>query len=374
MIVAKQTRSLSQIARTASTTRVLNLHEVAVNAGATEAYHSEPLFKCHRLNKAIILKHALRNEDRTYMRIRRATATKVIFPLSRSDLRLGGYSFFVEQDNFSSVFQDAVGAHVNADLVAGDIALLKEIARLPTLDPYLIQDATRQFDRIVADCYFNISAADLDSIQEYLLQDMESLVALAYGGSGANTNLIADRLSNLMLRDPGNPSLEALRKALKFSPSDFVIAMRGWKGLLYYKWSYERLRDFFPKIVEQMLTSQFAKATTEDKQYLQTLIGKIITRQDENFSKVKSAMLAYEEAFRALVECHNAKPFHIFINNVSKTFDDIGNAMSEVAHTCEFWQFRRGDAWNPRIDVDDAYEIIGELAHALGIQYDATSA
>jgi hypothetical protein len=85
-------------------------------------------------------------------------------------------------------------------------------------------------------------------------------------------------------------------------------------------------------------------------------------------------MLAYEEAFRALVECHNAKPFQIFINNVSKTFDDIGNAISEVSHTCEFWQFRRGDAPDLRINVDDAYEIIGELAHALGIQYDATSA
>jgi hypothetical protein len=374
MIVAKQTRSLSQIARTSSTTRVLNLHEVAVSAGATEAYHSDPLFKCHRLNTAIILKHALRNEDRTYLRTRRATATKVIFPLSRSDLRLGGFSFFVEQDDLCAVFQDAVGAHVNSDLIASDIALLKEIARLPTLDPYLIQDVTRQLDLIVADCYFNVSAADLDSIQEYILQDMESLVALAYGGSGANTTLIADRLSNLMLRDPGDPALAPLRKALKFCPSDFVLAMRGWKGLLYYKWAYERLRDFFPKIVEQMLTSHIAKATTEDKQYLQTLIGKIITRQDENFSKVKSGMLAYEEAFRALVECHNAKPFQIFINNVSKTFDDIGNAISEVSHTCEFWQFRRGDAPDLRINVDDAYEIIGELAHALGIQYDATSA
>ena len=366
-----QPRSLNRLASTAASSRVLNLNEIEACFGKTEAHHQAPLFFCRRMNQAIILKHALRAHDRSYVHTRRATATKVIFPISRTDLRLGGYSFFIEQGELVHVFQEAVGHETPHTDLSQDLELLREIARLPSLDPYLLRDVTRLMGRQVADCYFNISESDIRAVQEFLLHDMQALVARAFANAGANTSLLASRLSQMMLDDPKNPALDPLRNALKFDQLDFEIALKGWKGVLYYKWSNVRLRQSFPDIARQLASLRINKATDEDKVYLFGLIKRILAHIESNFATVKKHVDGYDQAFAALVSKNEPKPFQAFLDQASQSFNEIGRAIGEISHATDFWTYRRANDASGRIDVETAHEIIGELAHALGIKYDA---
>jgi hypothetical protein len=366
-----QARSLSRLASTAASSRVLNLHEVEASSGKTQEHMRSPLFLCRRMNQAIILKHALRAHDRAYVHTRRATATKVIFPISRADLRLGGYSFFVEQGDLVRVFNEAIGNEAPQPHIAQDLELLREIARLPSLDPYLLRDATRLLGREVADCYFNISESDIRAVQEFLLHDMQALVARAFANGNANTSLLASRLSQMMLDDPTNAALDPLRHALKFDALDFEIALKGWKGVLYYKWSHQRLRQDFPDIARQLASLRMSKATDEDKVYLFGLIKRILAHLEDNFATVKKHIDGYDLAFSALVNNNQPKPFQAFLDQASQSFNEIGRAIGEISHASDFWSYRRAVDASGRIDVETAHEIIGELAHALGLQYDA---
>ncbi len=366
----QQLRGLHRIAQTAASARVLNLHEIA-NANASNPEHAAaPLFSCRRLNGAILLKHALRAQDRPYVCTHRATATKIVFPISKGDLKLGGYSLFIEQPNLDAAFREAMGANTSIDNVRQDLELLREISRLPSLDPYLLRDVTRGLGRKVAECYFNISPRDIRAVRTFLHRDMRALVERANDDAGFDTDLTADRLSHLMMEDAASPALAPLRQALRFGVEDFESSMKGWKGVLYYKWCYARLLQGFPAVATRMASMRLNRPRHEDKVYLYGLVRRILQRLDENFGSVKVHIVGYETAFQALVENNDPIPFQTFLRAASRSFAEIGRAIGEISHACDFWNYRQGSEPEARIDVDIAHELIGELAHSLGLSYD----
>jgi len=372
----QQLRGLHRIAQTASSARVLNLHEIA-NANTTNPEHAAaPLFSCQRLNSAILLKHALRAQDRPYVCTHRATATKIVFPISKSDLRLGGYNLFIEQPDLEAAFREAMGANTPIESINKDVELLREIARLPSLDPYLLRDVARGLGRKVADCYFNISPRDIRAVRSFLHRDMRALVERANDGEGFDTDLTAERLSRLMLEDASNPALAPLRQALRFGVEDFEHSLKGWKGVLYYKWCYARLLQGFPAVATRMASMRLNRPLHEDKVYLYGLVRRILQRLDENFGSVKVHIIGYETAFQALIDDNDPIPFQTFLRTAGRSFAEIGRAIGEISHACDFWNYRQGHGQDaePRIDVDIAHELIGELAHSLGLSYDQPSA
>tara|TARA_R110002096_G_scaffold56600_4_gene144378 strand:+ start:3868 stop:4989 length:1122 start_codon:yes stop_codon:yes gene_type:complete len=366
-------RSLDRLAETATSARVLNLHEISIRNDDNPAHAAAPMFSCRRLNEAILLKHALRAQDRPYVQTSRATATKIVFPISKADLKLGGYNLFIEQADFELALRQAVGANTPREAVSEDIELLREIARLPSLDPYLLRDVTQTLGRKVADCYFNISIRDIRAVHGFLHRDMRTLVERANGDAGLDTNLTAERLSHLMMEDASNPALAPLRKALRFGAEDFERSLKGWKGVLYYKWCYARLLHGFPAVATRMASLRLSRASQEDKVYLYGLVRRILQRLDENFASVKGHLIGYEAAFKSLIDENDPLPFQAFLRTASQSFAEIGRAIGEISHVCDFWNYRQGKATEERIDVEDARELIGELAHALGLSYDKPS-
>ena len=365
-----QLRSLHRLARTAASARVLNLHEIARLNAANQAHAAEPLFSCRRLNDAILLKHALRAQDRPYVHTHRATATKIVFPFSKSDLKLGGYALFVEQANLDAAFREAVGPNTPNESISRDLELLREIARLPSLDPYLLRDVTQGLGRQVADCYFDISLQDIRAVRSFLRRDMRALVDRAGGAVGLDIDLTADRLTHLMMEDPANPALAPLRHALRFGVEDFERSLKGWKGVLYYKWCYARLLQGFPAVATRMASMRLHRASQEDKVFIYGLVRRILQRLDENFASVKVHLVNYDTVFQSLIDQNDPLPFQTFLRGASQSFSEIGRAIGEISHACDFWNYRQGKDAGERIDVDIANELIGELAHSLDLSFD----
>jgi len=368
-----QLRSLHRLGRTAASARVLNLHEIARLNATNQAHRAQPLFRCQRLNEAILLKHALRAQDRPYVCTHRATVTKILFPFSKADLKLGGYALFVEQPNLDSAFREAVGPNTGNESINRDLELLREIAALPSLDPYLLRDVAEGLGRQVADCYFDISPQDIRAVQSFLRRDMRDLVDRASGTAGLDIDVTADRLTHLMMEDPTNPALAPLRHALRFGVEDFERSLKGWKGVLYYKWCYARLLQGFPTVATRMASMRLHRASHEDKVFIYGLIRQILRRLDENFASVKVHLVNYDTVFQALIEQNDPLPFQAFLRGASRSFSEIGRAIGEISHACDFWNYRQGDGRETRIDVETANELVGELAHSLDISFDCAS-
>src|SRR6187402_1091011 len=86
----REVRNLANLNRTWSSCRVLNLAKIYTTYKDNEDYIAKPLFEHSALNRALILKHTLRLDERDLFPGGRRTVTKVILPYDPYDLRLGG--------------------------------------------------------------------------------------------------------------------------------------------------------------------------------------------------------------------------------------------------------------------------------------------
>jgi len=362
-------RSLAQVRESASTARILNLLRVKERYGETDEYAQQPLFLNSRLNQAIFIKHTIRANERDLVNSEQQTATKVVFALDHDDLGLGGFSFFIEQRNLQSALDEALGTEVDPVEFERDLAVLKEFARLPSLDPYLLRERVQQSGSAVSSCYFDISEADLAKVEAYVEGEIGSLVELAYGISGPEAKAISTKLAQLIMRNEQSSSLEPLRQTLRLDPEEYEQGIFGWKGLLYYKWNISDLQPKIRQTANRMVSTRFIRAHPEDEKQLDLTRKAILRTVAEKFKAVERSMKAYDEAFDALVNKKDPGAFRNFLLRAPSLFVAIGEDLAAINHICSFWDFRLPAKLPNRLEVDDAYDMYHEFAAALGGHY-----
>ncbi len=362
----QQTRSLAYIRESASTARVLNLHRVFERFGATEEWASAPLFRSPRLNTAFIVKHTLRADERESLKIERFTGTKVIFPLAKDDLRLGGLSMFVEQSDFAVAIEEALGKDADPEMIATDVEILQEIAALPSLDPYLLRERIGRLGTRPAPCYFDIAEADIERVEAYVVREIRKLVELAYGIEGPEARLISGKLAKLIMRDEKAKALDPLRQTLRLSGEEYAQGMFGWKGFLYYKWNVESLRPTFEPVAKEILGARFIRAHRDDETYLNQTRRNIVRALYQRIDEVDTALKAYDTAFQKLVNDGEPGVFRQFLLDAPKMFIETGEYLASINHICSFWRYRFPPGMPNRIEVDDAYDIFRDFAMSLG--------
>lgn len=157
-------RNLNNLRPTASTTRVMDLALVAEKFGETEDFQKRPFFDNAKLNRSIILKHALRRNERDIFNGQRLSATKVLFPVAESDLSMGGEYLFVGEQDFAKKLGTKIGVR-EVSQIESDLSVLSIVDVLPSFDPFLMRERLRQVGREPARCYFDVSVADTDRMQ-----------------------------------------------------------------------------------------------------------------------------------------------------------------------------------------------------------------
>ena len=125
--MAKQNdrRDHSMIRESGSTAQVLNLAFVYERHGQEADYQENPLFRHRRLNQSVIIKHTVRAEERAFFTYPVATATKVVLPFASTNLRLGGASFLVGQNDLPRL----IGGYSETHMLETDLEMLQVLDR-----------------------------------------------------------------------------------------------------------------------------------------------------------------------------------------------------------------------------------------------------
>ena len=207
-------RNLVHLQDTASTARLLNLLSTWRRHKDKPEYSAEPFFQDKRLNRAMIVKHRLRPDELELFDHPRQTATKVVFPVDPTNLKLGGKFAFIGQKNFSALIADFIGQNENA--IALDPPLLKLLDELPSLDPFLLREELKRNGYQPAACYLELSEADLKKIFAFVQCEIEPLVRLCTGGTLASHTV---KLVERILSNKLDGEMEPLRQVLRLSES-----------------------------------------------------------------------------------------------------------------------------------------------------------
>ncbi len=353
-------RRLTTLRVTASTARVLNLVSIANQFGSTDEYCEAPLFRCKKLNHSIILKHTVRNHERSVVS-QRKSATKIIFPFTSEDLDLGGRSIFVGEKNFSRVLASLVLEQNREEDFQHDIETLGLIDKLPSLDPFLLREKLRRAGREPSRCYFRLSDADVDRMQKFVQSEIERLVEIAFVDS-AELHRHSTKMAQLLMTDETADRLEPLRATLGMTGEQYIEGVFAWKGFLYYRWLLGELAPNLKGLFTDILRVRVLRATIGERRQIDSDRRKIVGALENAVAHVRRGLMQYADAFQALAEGKPAA-FRDFLIKAPSMFTSIGEAMGVISHINSFWRFQFPSDENEKsIDIMDASELFGEFA------------
>jgi len=359
------TRSLVALERTASTSRVLNLLSVEHSHADTPEWSEAPFFKNRVLNASIVIKHRLRADDQFLFGDFRASATKILIPFERTDLTLGGRSFFVGQRGWVDLLNEACN---NPTDLAYDLEILRLIDGLPSLDPFLVRESLRREGFVIAPCYFAISQADLERMHAYVGDAITELVEMALGSAGGAagaSNL--KRLVEALLSTDVDDRLEPLRVTLMLEGESFREGVFSWKGFLYYKWSLSVLWPDLKKVAGEIGQLQITgQRDIETGAYLnaarQRLQSAIVTQKNA----IARTLKIYDDAFAGLTTRGDPKVFRDFLLRAPDMFLSLGEKVGVISHIGSFWRYRFPLGRPLICSVEEALDILQDFESGLG--------
>lgn len=358
-------RSLRALERTASTSRVLNLIAVEAESQHRPEYAQAPMFRNRVLNTAILLKHRLRNDDIYLFDEAQPTATKIIIPFDRRDLGLGGQSVFIGQRGWADLVVEACNA--SGDM-SRDLATLRLIDMLPSLDPFLLREHLRRNGVLVANCYFALSHADLENMQGFVTMEIARLIELAYRGTGGAGRAYTARLVEALLSTDVDERLEPLRKTLVMEGDSFKEGVFSWKGFLYYKWMLTKLwpqlttvgQEIGRLVVTGNRDAETGRYVDDSRRRLQG--GVLVER-----SAIMRTLKVYDDAFEDLIDNGRPTAFRDFLLRAPEMFLSLGERVGVISHISSYWRYRfpLGDPLT--IDVEEAIDILQDFEAGLSV-------
>jgi len=358
-------RSLTALSASASTSRVLNLHNVAEAFSEDADYSAAPFFRDSALNQAVIVKHRFRSDEAYLVPSGGPVGTKIIFPLDRSDLRVGGQYIFINETGYKDSLINVLG--YKCDDFEYDLETLRLLNTIPSLDPFLVREQLRRHNRAPADCYFSISPADTARMLTFTEVEMYPLIQLAFGSGSSDINPeMVGRLANALLSTNADSRLEPLRLTLGLEGIQFRDGIFSWKGFIFYKWQFSENMVALSKIGPEMdsikIKGRPDRMSTELAADLKKTFRENIRATAMNCSRV---LALYDDAFRDLVQRGHTAAFRKFLLDAPLLFVDLGHMMGMVSHIVSYWAYRFRSAEKSGIDMEEYLDILREFSIGL---------
>ena len=356
-------QSLRSITARSSSARVLDLHSLAIEAAENPDHRERPVFTHPVLNRTIIVKHHPRPGEFDAALARGAICTKVILPFDPEDLDLGGQYLFAGDADLVEQLERHLD-YRNVDILR-DVAMLKMLDRLPTLDPFLIHEALTAHKIEVAPCYFRLSPTDRSEMCDFVANQVETLIGLCFGGHAVSLAR-AKRLSDLILGEGDSPELAPLREALRMEGVEFAQAMFCWKAVLYYRW---RSRALGPEMRATRRAISAVDASRLDHAaapFVRAAVNQLESLIGDCERRIAGMFRIYDKVFETLNVQQTPEPFRRFLLDGPRLFSRLGERMGRLEQLISFWshQFPGGTRG---LSPEAVYDGLRNLVSALSL-------
>lgn len=357
-------RNLASLENTASTARVLNLRKVFTEYSEEDEYKAKPFFNNQTLNRSIILKHRLRGHERDDFAGFRNIATKLIVPIDITDLKMGALYVFVGQNNFEKMLVNSLNKPEIE--LQRDIETLRIIDTVPTLDPFLLREHLDRNGVRPANCYFQITQADVIRMLAFVEAEIGALVRMSFGAEGNAEQ--ASVLTKKLLSNSGAAETDALRMTLHMDQVQYREGIFCWKAFLYYKW---QLQDLMPKANRILAEIENAfprgSVTTDEKQLIASMRQTISRSFNKACASVSATLAIYDNAYYMLTQKSDPQVFKSFLLSAPELFKALGERLGAVQHLLTFWRYRVREGQRPAMSAEDLIDIFGDFENSLDV-------
>ena len=358
-------RSLSLLQNSGATSRVLNLHRLQRQYAGDPEHMGRPFFRDPQLNRAIIVKHRLREAERELFDDYRATATKVILPIDGQDLKSGGRYVFVGQRGYEAILSDLLGEGLSR---MEDRKTLDVLGSLPSFDPFLLREQLKRFDLAPAASYFDISPGDLKRMFAFIQSELRALVGMSMSTADSRIGASTATLVQKILSNTAVDDMEPLRLVLRLQPDQYVEGVFCWKGFLYYKWRLGELAAGAPDLIKQIRgATPLGRADTDTKIYIPKAKVRIGDAVMANCRSVAELLKIYDSAYARLTQAGEPAAFRDFLLRAPHMFVQLGEQLGVIDHIAGFWAHRFPPGRRAATGADELMDILVDFEDSLGM-------
>lgn len=362
--------NLKRIVQGGTSFRILDLYSIHRRFRHKSDHGNLPFFYNRRLNTAFLIKHTARKHERPYLVTDNPVVTKVIVPVTTSDLAMGGHSFFVEERGFEPKLREFIGQDSNELAYSHDLERLRDLAALPSFDPFLLSNRFRDHDSPVADLYFNISDQDLEKMEGYVADQVADMVNLAFNkvdvspdDDGARQRAI--RFAHYILTGEEDERFDQLQHALDLDESKYRAAIFGWKGILYYRWRIsdekDALRRFLIAINDLVVTGM----TQSERFMIDEIRRDIISETRKRWRSLQTIMAEYETEYGRFATGGDPRAIRHILLKAPEFFAELGHDLSAVSHVTTYWDYWCGRREEETMPARDAMDIFPGFLRSL---------
>ena len=236
-------RSLAPLS-TAQTWRVLNLASLPADLRQpVDGQAHKPFFLTKAFDRAIFIKHNLRDRDHHLFASPPDLATKIVVPFNCDDLTIGGYSVFHGESRFIEKLCEVAGIdpRLNKEETKRDFEVLECIAKCPTLDPFVLRHVLQDAGFSIDERYFRIDVERTFRLNAKLISDIKPLIAMAIG------------------KEPGEADVRLfVDSVFRHRPTELGLSFLAAIGVSVNEWP-EMLFSWKAAIVAEDATDQLAQ-------------------------------------------------------------------------------------------------------------------
>ncbi len=353
-----QIRSLASLDNVISSSRVLNLNNIYKKNRVSSDYRQKPLFSNIQLNRAIILKHRLRPGERAEFTDGRSVATKILFPLDPMEIKLGAQYLFVGQKDFEGRLCEILGERTLN--LAGDLVILQLLDSIPSLDAYLLRQFLERGGIRPADCYLENGISDRKAVQQFILNEISTLVQMSFGLDeyGAKAPALIEEL----LSPKAAEVTDELRQALQMEKSAYRQGLFFWKAILFYKWQIKKIIPASEKVFREIRRIKpIGLISKSDRIKIEQIRNKVAHRFSLVFSEANDILSIYDESYDDLITNGNITGFREFLVSSSQIFTQLGESYNDISHIVNFWRFRPKKGHSVAVTLEMLESMLEEL-------------
>ncbi|MHA6287577.1 hypothetical protein [Maricaulis sp. CAU 1757] len=331
---------LRNLLKGGATSRILDLYSIAREHGHREEHSEQPFFQHPQLNRCFIVKHTVRAHERSYVMSSQPVVTKVVVPLAQEDLSLGGHAIFVEEGGFATKMRSLFSRSDEPHMMDLDLMRLRELAALPSFDPFLLAERYRKHERPIHDLYFSISDAEIERMEDSVARQVVQVVSLAFDEDTGDANDDrALRFTRQLLSCELDGRLDMLRRSLDMTVIEFQAGIFGWRGILYYRWCMHEALESLKHFITDMQDITIVGASSAEYDELQHMRRNIIDETRHRWASLSHVMDEYERAFERFCRGEDVRGFRNFLLKAPTLFYDVGSDISVVSHVPGYWSF-----------------------------------
>jgi len=352
-------RSLANLEAQASTARVLNLAAVARDWGQAPAWREQPLFRIRALNTALYMKQRVTTDPSAPP----AITTRIFLPQAGDPPTLGGASIRVGDPEWRERLVQACGG--DGPEIQEDLRVIGVLNELPSFDAFLVREHLRRREVEAAGCYVPLSAAELQGVQAFVINEVAQLVLLAFG-KGQDPTQTA-KLVGAIMSAQNDPRLEPLRRTFGLEETAFQEGIFAWKAFLHFKRALAEL-----KVTVHTASAEIGRMVLLAP--CPPVIGKYVEAGQDRIrrdlaqatTEAGQILSVYETAFRDLTEKGDPRSFREFLIAAPNLFMGLGERMGALSHATTFWRRRFPIGMKVEATGPEACQLLSDYDMGLG--------